>query len=312
VAALVPAFDPRGFKGREWRSAGAAALVVHALLIAAIVVVGKYALATFVDTRSPEHVRAWVTDKIDEPDTPKPSNGGSPADDAPSTGSDGGGGGNTDPKPVTGGQPPPMMARPPLPPIVTPPVQHPALVVPTAVQGPDLTIPVPPNVGAVGVPPAPDDPSLGPNGGTGAGPGTGPGYGPGTGPGTGDGPGGPGGRNGTGPTTRPGGTGPGTGVGDNPLVPALNTPDRGVRLVRKARPVLTKAMIENNTFGTVTFRVTIGADGRILSAEPVNTLGNGGTQAALDALYRCKFDPAIRNQRYVAESTVVRFDVRPN
>jgi hypothetical protein len=310
----VPAVDVRGLKRREWRGAGAAALVVHAAMLGGIILLGSLGIGQFVEKPRPEVVEAWV----DPPDSvtadaPDPGDSGSPEDGPANAGAEGGGGGNQFERPVTQGQPPPSAVKPPLPPTVVPPIPNPSLPVHQAVEGPNISIPTP-NV--PGIPtgiPAPDAPSLGDGGGTGVGPGSGTGAGPDTGPGVGGGPGGPGGgpRGGTGPSRRPGGDGPGTGLGDNPG-PASYTPDHGPKLIKKARPTITKAMLEHGTFGTVQIRVTVGADGRILAAEPISTLANGGTQAALEALRRCTFEPAVRNQRYVTESTVVRFEVRPN
>jgi outer membrane biosynthesis protein TonB len=310
----VPAVDLRGLGRREWRGAGLAALVVHAVMLGGIVLLGSLGIGQFVEKPRQEVVDAWVTPpESTPPDAPQPANGGSPEDGPANAGAEGGGGGNQMDQPVTQGQPPPSAVKPALPPTVVPPIPNPSLPVQTAVEGPNIDIPAPDVPGIPTGLPAPDAPSMGNGGGTGVGPGSGTGAGPGTGPGVGSGPGGPGGGpgGGTGPAARPGGDGPGTGLGANSGPPS-NTPDHGPRLIKKAKPTITKAMLEHGTFGTVQIRVTVGADGRILSAEPISTLANGGTQAALEALRRCTFEPAVRNQRYVTESTVVRFEVRPN
>ena len=87
--------------------------------------------------------------------------------------------------------------------------------------------------------------------------------------------------------------------------------NRNVRLVRKSPPRIPKKMAEKGSFGTVKLRVTVGSDGSVLSVEPVNTLADGGTQAAIDSIYRCKFEPAIRNGVAVTETIIVTQNIKP-
>ena len=308
----MPAVDLRGLRRREWRGAGAAALVVHAVMLGGIIVIGKLALATFVPVERAEIIKVGPSETTPPPpDAPDPGDGGGKTSEGPPNEGAAGGGSNTDPAPVTRGEPPRSTPTPPIPiPAALKPIPNPALPVDPAIQGPKIDIPTPTAIGQPDAPPAPDDPSAGNRGGTGVGDGSGPGGGSGDGPGR---DGNPGDRGGGG---RPGGVGDRNGPdgpGTNPFgQPGAGVPDHGPRLIKRVKPTITKAMLENGTFGTVQIRVTVGADGRILSADPISSLGNGGTQAALDALYRCKFEPAVRNQRYVTESTVVRFEVRPN
>lgn len=308
LAALVPEFDLKDLRKREWRSAGVVALVLHAAMIAGIIVIGKYALATFTEQPSPESVTMLNSGDLEErPETPKPDAPASEpgrAADGPETSAGGApsGGGGADTRPATGGNPPAMAPKPPM--VLPPPPAAALLPITNTVQGPE--IPVPQTAGPTGLPdvPPPDGP---PSPGTGGDGGVGDGPGGGIGDRRGNGPGGNG--HDVGPGTRPGGDG--IGAGDSlqgPLVPTPNMPNRGPRFIRRVKPRLTKAMLDNNTFGTVTLRVTVGYDGSIQKVEPVQTLGDGGTEAAIAALRKCTFSPAIRNQHYVTESIIVRFD----
>ncbi len=313
VAALVPAFDVRNLKKREWRSAALLAVVAHAFVIAGIIIIGKLALAKFVDEPTTVIHLGPVDRRVDDPTTPEDEGRGQPADGETSDPGDGGGG-NTDPKPVTRGERPATTPNPIVPPAISIPNIAPSMVLPTAAKGPELPAVDPTaQTGITDAPPAPPEgPSLGDGGGTGVGRGKGDGVGDGgpTGTGGGDG-GGPGGSGKDSTATRPGGTDAGTGTGPLPG-PGGRVRDRSPKMTVPAKPNLTKAMIEAGTFGTVTIRVTISATGAILAAEPVQTLQNGGTAAAMEALRRCKFVPAIRGGQYVTESTLVRFDIRSN
>jgi hypothetical protein len=303
LAALVPAFDPRGLRAREWRSAGVLTLAVHALMLVTIVGIGKFAL----NTLGPEPDHARVIDfkshdvRPDDPARHGDDGGGktTEADPNPGTGSEGG---NVAPKPVTRGELPRQTPNPPMVLPNLPTAVNPNLPVEPTIQGPQIDVPVPAQIGVPTAPPGPDE-SPGSNGGLSIGNGS-------------DGPGGDGGKGatpGVGPRDgrdRRNGTVPGPGPNILGHDVAPGTPDHGVRIIRKARAVPTKAMIENGTFGSITLTVTVGADGSIQSVVPVQTLENGGTKAAIDAVYRCKFEPAVRNGQYVTASTQVRVDVK--
>src|SRR5215203_1377444 len=93
LAALVPAFDPRELRKREWRSAAALAVAVHAVVLVAIVV-GKYVLPPI----GPDPERTEITIlKPGEIEPPKPvektgDDAGGQKTDAPATdGAEGGG-----------------------------------------------------------------------------------------------------------------------------------------------------------------------------------------------------------------------------
>jgi hypothetical protein len=86
---------------------------------------------------------------------------------------------------------------------------------------------------------------------------------------------------------------------------------REARLVARVQARPTVAMLENQTFGTVQLWVVVGPDGKIVSAVPQQSLPNGGTEAALQALYRCKFRPALKaGVPVTSERLLVRFEFR--
>jgi hypothetical protein len=70
-----------------------------------------------------------------------------------------------------------------------------------------------------------------------------------------------------------------------------------------ARP--TAEMIESGTLGSVRLSVMIGPDGKIINVTPLQQVANGGTEAAIEAVYRCRFQGAIRNGIPVAEKLVL-------
>src|SRR5262249_34756904 len=118
LAALVPAFDPRGFKKREWRSAAILAILGHVAVFAAIVIIGKLAIVQFVD--HPKTQVAWVAPPKENmpPDEVAPPNegddpGGPKGETSPGSGSPGGGS-NHGPTPVTQGDIPRSLPTPPI------------------------------------------------------------------------------------------------------------------------------------------------------------------------------------------------------
>ncbi len=304
LEALIPAFDRDRIEEPEWRPAGIITFVIHVALIAGIIVLSTLGIGRFVE--QPRTPVTWLEPGVREPAPQDTTGGGAPSDD-PGLGDDGGGGSNTMPKPATAGAPPAMKPSPPIVlPVIKPSVTPPALPVDPAVQGPTYA---PSTTDPVGIqaPTPPGDPSAGNNGGAGIGNGQGNGGGSGNGPGGGSGSGGPGGG-------RPAPNGGGQGNSGGPTVgpnegPGPGVANRGVRIAFKSRVIPTKAMIDTGTFGTVTIRVTVGPDGRIISYAPVQGLANGGTQAAIEALLRCKFLPAIQNGQYVTEKILVNFPV---
>lgn len=310
--ALIPSFepDPSMPARKGFRIAGALALGLHVVVLVAIVLFGRYLVFEFVDTNPPPDITMVEPGDFRPTDAPgresSSANSGGPEG---GTSSDGGGS-NTDPAPATAGVIPKTSPVPsPVPLNLPPPMTPVSLPMDPSILGPDLPVPPPTDeVGLPGAPVAPGVPSAGGDGGGGIGDGPG-----GDGVGRGGSPTGPGGRPDPGGTggTRGGGP-PGGADGTGPLGPGGRIQNRNIRLVSKAKPVIPRKMLETQTFGTVTLSVTIGADGSVLGVVPVNTLSGGGTQAAIDAVYRCRFSPAIRNGVAVTETTTVRFDIRQN
>jgi hypothetical protein len=70
-------------------------------------------------------------------------------------------------------------------------------------------------------------------------------------------------------------------------------------------------MEANSIFGAVRLVVLVGPNGEILNVTPIQTLPNGGTQAAIETLYRCKLQGAIRNGVPVAEKMTVLIRFHP-
>lgn len=315
LSALVPTFERGNLKKPEWRAAGVTALITHIVLIVGIIYLGKHAIGTFVD----EPERATIVDFSNPPpdhrppdQPPETSTGGSGSTGGTGS-SSGGGGSNTAPTPVSKGIPPPPRPAPPL--VLPPPTNiSPTLPVNTHVQGQEFTYAPP--IGPTGVPdapPRPDSPGDQGTGGVGTSRGDGGGSSQGDGSSRGDGGSGSGGSNGSGgsggvPGTTTGGDPGHGGTGSGGSLPQ----NRPVRMVYRARPSIPPAMVENNITGSVTFRVTIGPDGRLVSFEPIQRLPYGGTDAAATALKRCRFEPAIRNGVPVAETTVIRIEFKPN
>jgi TonB family protein len=73
-----------------------------------------------------------------------------------------------------------------------------------------------------------------------------------------------------------------------------------------------KAMVEAGAYGTVKLWITVGPDGSILKIEPAQSLGYGGTQAAIEAAHRCRFQPALRDGHPVTERVLVSWEIHPN
>lgn len=306
LADLVPSFDPRTFTKREWRRAAAGAVAFHAVFLTAVIVASQ--LGYDPSGRVAPKI-SWVNtpSMTDVANPPPPPGGGDAGGGDAGGGTPAEGGSNTAPAPVTRGAIPPSRPLPAIiPPNLPPTVAQPVLPVDASVAGPAIDVPAP--LGPAGLPDAPPGPpSAGDAGGTGVGKGPGDGGGDNIGSGRGGGGGpGPGSRDGRlGPSTEPGaGAGTGPGIGTPPVR------NRPLGFASKARPVATAAMIEANTTGTVTFEVTVGPNGALLNFRPIQTLANGGTEAAITALKRCRFRPAIRNGQYVTETAIVSFTVR--
>jgi hypothetical protein len=95
-----------------------------------------------------------------------------------------------------------------------------------------------------------------------------------------------------------------TGAGGAPLT-------RRAQLVHKVAARIPQAMLEAGTFGTVKLAVVVGPNGKVIKVTPVQPLPNGGTQAAIDALYKCRFTPAYKDgYAVVSETLMVVFEMK--
>jgi len=71
------------------------------------------------------------------------------------------------------------------------------------------------------------------------------------------------------------------------------------------KAIPTVEMRENGTSGAVRLSVLIGPDGSVQNVTPLQQLPFGGTQAAINAVYQCRFQGAIRNGIGVSEKLVL-------
>jgi hypothetical protein len=299
--AILPAFDLRTLRSREWRAGAALTVGFHVVFAALVIVVGWHALTKSKELEDAEGPLV-AGPLLEVKEAPGPDNNSSdPAKGAESSASKSGGG-QKEPAPATAGVKPAVAPMPPLPPSPKlKPVANPSLALTPAVKGPIAEAPETGDPGlrdGVMGPPSMGD---GDNGGIGGGDGGGTGDGKqsGTNP---NGPGGPGGFGG-GPSRDTGssiGT-PNGGVSGG----GGSLPDRGARMIRRVRAVPTAEMRANGTLGDVRLSVLVGPKGEILNVTPLQQLANGGTQAAIDTVRRCTFEGAIRNGVPVAEKLVL-------
>lgn len=129
---------------------------------------------------------------------------------------------------------------------------------------------------------------------------------------------GTGGGRGTGRGTGQGsGLGYGTGSGngnteqDQTVDPQLPVKPRGVnenlRILSKPRAIYTDAARTNLVQGTVNLRVTFLANGKIGNVAPINGLGYGLTEQAVNAAKAIRFEPAIRNGKPYTVSKIISY-----
>lgn len=259
----------------------AGALVVHAALLAVIVVLGWRHLSASEEGQKVILLPGLAppVSKVNEttPDVPQGDN------------ARGGAGGRPDSAPATKGAPPPTSPAPIVKPF-TPSVSRPVLPVTESIKGPESTplaanLPVGIPNGAMDAPPAP-----------GAGTGNGIGGRNGDGAGRNDGPGG-GSRQGVG--NNPDGRTPGTPDGKGSITEIFfpQTKPAGYMpftWTRRATPMITPEAQEHRAAGRVLLRATFNADGTITDIEVVNQV-EYMTESAIDSLRRSKFRPATIN-----------------
>jgi TonB family protein len=277
----------------------AAALVLHAVFLAVVVVAGWHRILEAPKSEERPEI-TWLKPR----DQIQRQLGGD-KDESRKGDPSSAGGGQEDPNPATSGSPPPM-------------AQVPPLVQPNPSNIPDPTLPMQSTIpGPVNEPPPPPGETFGdPKGRPGefsAGPGKGGGIGVGEGTSVGSGsdpigtPGrrtGPGGDNGTGINRT------GTDVGGIRFNDPKPVGFVQFRWVYRPTPVVTPEAQLNKVSGTVLLIATFGADGTISDIEirnPVNFM----TESAVEALKRSKFRPAsIHGVPITLFRVPIRIDVR--
>jgi TonB family protein len=261
----------------------AGALVIHAALLAFIVVIGWRHLHASMD-------EGYVVRRIDMPNAPAERPNDAKAEVPRGDNAHGGGGGVKEAQPVTKGTPPPTS---PAPQIVKPfvaPKENAALPVVPTIKGPESA---PPSVNQVpglanAVPDAPPSPGPGSKDGVGGRDGSGAGDTDGSGEGR---------RKGESndPKGRTNGTPEGTvttsEVPYNGPKPAGYAP---FSWIRRATPIVTPEAQEHKAAGRVLLRATFNADGTITDIEVVNQV-EFMTDSAVEALRRSRFRPATVN-----------------
>jgi TonB family protein len=199
----------------------------------------------------------------------------------------GGGGGRQETRPASKGElPRPTMSPQLIAPSPYEPLKPPKLAVEETIQVPPELMPKWKDTAMpTGLPSGLDGP---PSSGTGTGGGIGDGKGTGIGPGTGGGVGpGEGGGMGGGKF--------GDGGGDG--VDTSGPPDVKPRQLNNVRPNYTEDARRNKIQGTVLARIVIGADGTVKRVTIVRGLPDGLNEEAIQAVYKLRFSPAMKNGR---------------
>jgi hypothetical protein len=310
VAAVLPHIDPSALRTREWRAAAVMTLATHVVVLGLVVLLGWLALSR-ITSDADEGGEYRLLGKLapgQHPETPGNTGSERRGDPTPSAG--GKGGGKQEPAPASPGTPPRTApVQPIIPPTPTQPILTPVLPVPETTFGPhSLAIAQTTPTGLPNALPAP--PSSGPGKGGGIGTGEGSDVGGRTGGGDGgiDGSG----RSGSGgPSGRRDGTADAADAGQGGPAGGGAPITRDAKLMHRVAARIPQAMLDAGTFGTVRLSVVIGPDGKVRSVTPVQPLPNGGTQAAINALYKCTFRPALKDGvPVVSEPLLIKFEMR--
>jgi hypothetical protein len=88
-------------------------------------------------------------------------------------------------------------------------------------------------------------------------------------------------------------------------VVAMSAVSSEPKLKKVVKPVYTPEMLDNRIEGVVRVRVTIGIDGKVKRAEPLNDLGYGSAAQAVQACLLLEFEPALRDGQPVATIVIV-------
>ena len=272
----------------------AGALMVHAALLTFIIAIGWHHLAA-----SKDDLRVTMIDPIYEASVGPKTAEGEVSNGKKDAG--GSGGGQQDSAPATRGVVPKALPTPPIVKTFAPSAPMPNLPVTPTVVGPET--PAPPVNSTLGVP----------NGAVGEAPAPGPGIGVGIGGHNGDG-------NGQGNGTNPGSSkGPKDGTarvpdggnqfsGPIPYNQLSSHPgSTNISWITRLYAIITPEAQQNKVTGEVWLRATFNANGTITDIEVLHELPYGMTDAAIDALRRCKFRPATINGQPI---TLTRVPVR--
>jgi TonB family protein len=91
------------------------------------------------------------------------------------------------------------------------------------------------------------------------------------------------------------------------IKPQAETNVTPLRILTKSRPNYTDKARQNGISGTVTLYVLFGANGKILNALPVKTLGYGLDEEAVKAARRITFEPKTENGKPVSVVKLVQY-----
>ncbi len=263
---------------RYGKISGPLSLLVHAVLIAVLLISGKIVATKAVPViRNLVYTPTDISPYLPElPPSSKQAGGG-------------GGGGDRSPEDASKGKLPKFALEQLAPPTVILRNENPKLPVePTVLVPPDIKLPQP-NMAVLGDPLGKIGP---PSSGPGAGGGIGSGYGSGVGPGRG------------------GGVGPGDGggVGGGPL--RIGGGVSAPQLVYRVEPEYTEEARKAKYQGTVVLYAVVEPDGQVRNVRVVRSLGLGLDEKALEAVKQWKFKPGMKDGRAVPVAASIEVTFR--
>lgn len=88
---------------------------------------------------------------------------------------------------------------------------------------------------------------------------------------------------------------------------SFTTSTRGAEIVYRPEPYYTEAARRNQTEGSVTLRVTLGADGTVTDVETITGLPDGLTEQARRAAKQIRFNPATRDGSPIDEVRTITY-----
>jgi TonB family protein len=97
--------------------------------------------------------------------------------------------------------------------------------------------------------------------------------------------------------------------GYSPKGPGRGGQRPGMAVIKvKPQPQYTKAALRRQVQGTVTLRVILHSSGRVKDVCVVEGLPYGLTRRAVEAAYRIKFEPAVKEGRPVSVTTLIQYE----